>query len=70
MIDAPGHAADECFDLAHDPGERTSLPPDSGYGPALHDALDEFARNAAPAPVHAGYDPDLREKLRALGYAD
>jgi arylsulfatase A-like enzyme len=70
VIDAPEPAADECFDLARDPAERTPLPPESGHGPGLRTALDDFARGAAPAPVHAGYDPELRDKLRALGYAD
>jgi arylsulfatase A-like enzyme len=70
VIDALGSDADESYDLANDPAERTALPAGSGAGPALQDALTEFAKSAPPPPEQDRYDPDLRDKLRALGYTD
>ena len=71
MIDAIGlPAADESLDLARDPGEQTPVPADSGDGPRLRAALDDFTSSATAPPAHERFDPDLRERLRALGYTD
>lgn len=70
LIVAPALGATESYDLVRDPGEQTSLAREVGDGPALWWAVDDFARSAAAPPAREGYDPALREKLRALGYTD
>jgi arylsulfatase A-like enzyme len=70
VIDAPALDASESYDLTNDPGEHTILPREAGEGPALHASIDGFVRDAPPPPAREGYDPTLREKLRALGYTD
>jgi hypothetical protein len=63
------------YDLTRDPGERRQLP--IAPGPladgleTLHELVDEsraLADRAAAPPVEIS--PDLRRRLRALGYAD
>ena len=70
LIHAPARASWELYDLGSDPGERAPLPLDTGEGPALQRLLAEFASTAPAAPARDGRDPALREKLRALGYAN
>jgi hypothetical protein len=70
LIHAPARESWELYDLGSDPGEHAPLPLDTGEGPALQRQLTEFASTAPPAPAHDGRDPALREKLRALGYAN
>jgi choline-sulfatase len=70
VIDAPALGVAQAFDLARDPGERSPLTLDAGDGPALRRALEDFGRTAAPPPAGGGGDPGLRDRLRALGYAD
>ena len=69
------------FDLANDPGERTDLYPVAGDAVVeLRDALDRYEDRSrstrdrllgedAQVPVDR-LDPDVEEKLRALGYLD
>src|SRR5262249_2341812 len=70
LIYAPARSSAELSDLGADPGEHTPLAVDTGEGPALQRTLDDFVRTAPPPPVREGRDPALREKLRALGYAN
>src|SRR5262249_61113598 len=70
LILAPASQGTELYDLGADPGEHAPLPTDAGEGPGLRHTLDDFMRSAPPAPAHAGRDPPLLEKLRALGYAN
>jgi arylsulfatase A-like enzyme len=68
----PGTQGDylELYDLAADPGETTNVADAhprvrDAFAEALRAWLGESGAQAAPA-----IDPDLREKLRQLGYAD
>jgi arylsulfatase A-like enzyme len=68
----PGTHGDyfELYDLAADPGETTNV---ADAHPRVRDALAEALRAWLGAPGAGGMpalDPDLREKLRQLGYAD
>jgi arylsulfatase A-like enzyme len=70
LIVAPADGAVARYDLTRDPGERTPLPADASPGLPLRAALDALDRTAAPPPARTGRDPGLRERLRALGYAE
>ncbi len=70
VIDALGSSADESYDLARDPAERMPLPAGAGGEASLRAALADFVRSAAAPPARDRYDPDLRDRLRALGYTD
>jgi choline-sulfatase len=70
VIEAPALGLAQAFDLVRDPGEQSPASLDAGHGPTLRRALDDFARTAAPPPPRGTGDPALRDRLRALGYAD
>jgi arylsulfatase A-like enzyme len=60
----------ELYDLAADPGEHTNVAAREAETAALGARLDRWA-SAAPAPPPAvASDPDLRNRLRQLGYVD
>jgi arylsulfatase A-like enzyme len=60
----------ECYDLAHDAGERSRLPADA-VPASLVQALDAFVARPARTSATAGTGPDAatRRNLEALGYA-
>jgi len=70
LIYTPSRASFELYDLAVDPGEHAPVAIETGEGPSLRRTLDEFLHTAAPPPARTGRDPAIREKLRALGYAE
>ncbi|MFN8542817.1 MAG: sulfatase [Candidatus Binatia bacterium] len=71
LIEAPALGQVELYDLAHDPGEHENVAATAPEAAALRAELAR-ARAALPAPPRSarGGDPALREKLRALGYAE
>ncbi len=58
------------YDLVTDPGEQAPLDAVTGAGPALRAALEHVVAAAPAPPERDGRDPALRDKLRALGYAE
>ena len=70
LIWVPVLARYELFDLAHDPSEHTNRFDDAPEAGALAARLADWRTTAAPPPAAIGYDPALRNKLRALGYVD
>jgi arylsulfatase A-like enzyme len=64
------------FDLANDPGERSPLPVDRERARAIDELVAKYLRATAtanvplPTPSDDAVSPDLRERLRALGYAE
>jgi choline-sulfatase len=70
LIGKPGDGGWRLYDLATDPGERVDRFAAASEGRELEEQLARW-RDAAPAPPAAtGRDPQLVEKLRALGYVD
>jgi hypothetical protein len=69
LLVPPPPRAPEAYDLQADPGEQR---PQAGDVDALHARLtarqDDLAARAGSAET-APVDPDMRERLRALGYA-
>jgi arylsulfatase A-like enzyme len=62
------------FDLANDPGETSPLPVDPERAGAVDALVTRYLRAKTrasaplPTPSHDDVSPDLRERLRALGY--
>ncbi|HLY39528.1 MAG TPA: sulfatase-like hydrolase/transferase, partial [Candidatus Binatia bacterium] len=70
LIEATASGQAELFDLAHDPGERQDRFVDGADGSALARELAHFEATAPPPPAAVAADPNLHEKLRALGYVE
>jgi arylsulfatase A-like enzyme len=70
LIRSPDHGVDELYDLGTDPGEHRNRIDSAPEAAQLRTVLDACAANVPPPPPPAGHDPRLREKLRALGYAE
>jgi arylsulfatase A-like enzyme len=71
LIEAPGTAHAEVYDLRRDPRERENLAAAGGERERLAALLAGVAATAAPPPrVAHGRDPRLEDKLRALGYVE
>ena len=70
LIWAPASQQYELFDLPSDPGEHVNRFGDNPEAAALATRLADWRRTAPLPPVAVGSDPTLRDKLRALGYAD
>jgi arylsulfatase A-like enzyme len=68
LIEAPASGGVELYDLARDAAERDNRA-DASEAAALRTELAQLLAGAAPAPVPGGTDPDMADKLRALGYA-
>jgi arylsulfatase A-like enzyme len=60
----------ELYDLTRDPAERHNLYGGDPAGGALLRELQAWAAAAPTPPDARGSDPDLREKLRMLGYLE
>jgi hypothetical protein len=64
------------FDLVDDPGETSPLPVDPERARAVDALVARYLRGKTdanvPPPTGSGDDvsPDLKERLRALGYAE
>jgi arylsulfatase A-like enzyme len=59
------------FDLANDPTEQQPLAIAPDAARAVDAAIDRYlGQSTAPAGQEAGVSPKLRERLRALGYAE
>jgi len=69
LIHEPARARFELYDLRHDPAERTDRYGAASEGPDLVRTLLSWEEVPAAAPPASGADPDLRRRLRALGYA-
>ena len=67
LIETPASGGVEVYDLAHDPAERANRA-DGPEAAALRLELAQALAAAPPPPMHTGTDPQMREKLRALGY--
>lgn len=76
---ADGHATNELYDLREDPAESENVYESAALSSArngLEKQLDDFMQRAAAYRPGAGegnrieLDPEIRERLRALGYED
>ena len=68
LIEEPAAGRVQVYDLGRDAAERD----DRAGAPesvALRQELARVLAAAPPPPSHAGTDPEMAEKLRALGYA-
>jgi arylsulfatase A-like enzyme len=70
LVHAPAMDSFELYDLNRDPGERNNVYREGGEGDLLARQLAEWRASVPLPPEVAGRDPELREKLRALGYID
>ena len=70
LIHDPAANAFELYDLRRDPAERENRYGVAAEGPALVRMLSDWGANAPPAPRTDGRDPEIRGKLRALGYVE
>jgi arylsulfatase A-like enzyme len=65
---AAGHF--ELYDLESDPAERENRYGRAPQGAALADYLTKWTADAPKPPPVTGADPEIRERLRALGYME
>jgi len=70
LIHMPTLARSELYDLARDPGEHENRFGTAPEGAALAERLAAWQTTAPPPPLATGRDPQLEEKLRALGYVE
>ncbi len=70
LIHTPALGRFELYDLTRDPSERRNVYDTNPRAEELVDALAAWVTNASAAPASDETDPDLGEKLRALGYID
>jgi arylsulfatase A-like enzyme len=60
----------ELYDLTSDPGERENRYGRAPQGSALARYLTEWTADAPKPPPVRGRDPEIHERLRALGYVE
>jgi arylsulfatase A-like enzyme len=70
LIYAPTLGRTQLFDLAADPGEQADRFDADPESAVLAAALDSWRASLPPPPAPSGVDPDIDQKLRALGYID
>ena len=73
LIHTPASRRSELYDLVADPGERTNQWDVAAEGSALLARLHAWVAAAPPPPPRApeaATEPAVRDRLRALGYAD
>jgi arylsulfatase A-like enzyme len=70
LIHAPATGRFELYDLAHDPGEHEDRFAEAPEGAGLVEELAAWRAAQPAAPPVAGGSPEVRERLRALGYVD
>jgi len=68
LVETPGLGRRELYDLAHDPHERDDRAAHADEVQTLAAALEAW-RRTTPQVAHESGATDLRERLRALGYA-
>jgi arylsulfatase A-like enzyme len=71
VVVTPWESRSEWFDRRSDPGELHARPdPPDAEAAALEPELEEWIEGARVVADSAAFPPELRERLRSLGYAD
>jgi arylsulfatase A-like enzyme len=70
LIEAPALGHFELYDLARDPAEQEDRYAGTPEAAGLVGELAHWRASAPPPPVVEASDPNLRAKLRALGYVE
>ena len=70
LVSFPASGTYRLFDLAADPGEQTNRWEGSATGPVLAARLENILAAAPIPPRTIAQAGDLRQRLKALGYAE